>query len=563
MVACAETFTVNPRNNVNINVESYVVDQDEENPLPLSTSNLSNDLKRWSLNHNISHVALDDLLKLMIANFPDTALPTSSKTLLGTPRHIAVKYISGGQYYYFGVEEQIRLVHKIYEKIFINISQVTLTIGCDGFPIYNSSSKQMWPILIKIDQISQCRPLLAGLFCGDSKPSNLIEYLNQFTTEIDQLQTHGIYLGDKQINFSIRCFICDAPARSFLKCTKGHSGYNSCERCDVHGDHEGHIIFPTIVGNLRTNLSFRSRTDPRHHHADSPLLKLNVDLVSGFVLDYMHLVCLGVMRKLINLWLSGPLKCRISTTNSKQISEYLIKISSNFPDEFARRPRSLIHVNRFKATEFRQLLLYTGPCAFRSVLPDKYFRHYLLLHTAMYILLSKSANNSEWNSFAKSLLLKFVTQMSELYGSGSIVYNVHSLLHIADDALKFGSLDNISAFEFESHLCFLKKAIRGNNLPLQQVVKRVKEWEACVFQDSVIVNEKKVKNEPNKNEEFKKFRYRKYIIGTKMGNNCFLLKNNDLVIVNRIYKENCKVMIECKKFTTRTAVKIILLIPLF
>ena len=33
-----------------------------------------------------------------------------------------------------------------------------------------------------------------------------------------------------KINLS-DAFTCDAPARSFLKCVKGHGGYYGCERC--------------------------------------------------------------------------------------------------------------------------------------------------------------------------------------------------------------------------------------------------------------------------------------------------------------------------------------------
>jgi hypothetical protein len=34
--------------------------------------------------------------------------------------------------------------------------------------------------------------------------------------------------------------------------------------------------------------------------------KLLTGLVSGFVLDYMHMVHLGVVRLVLNFWLKGP-----------------------------------------------------------------------------------------------------------------------------------------------------------------------------------------------------------------------------------------------------------------
>ena len=52
-----------------------------------------------------------------------------------------------------------------------------------------------------------------------------------------------------------------------------------------------------------------------HNLSDIPsplgLAQLSVGLVSSFVLDYQHLVCFGVVRRLINTWLRGPLSCRL------------------------------------------------------------------------------------------------------------------------------------------------------------------------------------------------------------------------------------------------------------
>ena len=46
----------------------------------------------------------------------------------------------------------------------------------------------------------------------------------------------------------------------------------------------------------------------------SPLTELNIGMVSHFPLDYIHLVCLGVVRRTICLWIKGELQCRQSST---------------------------------------------------------------------------------------------------------------------------------------------------------------------------------------------------------------------------------------------------------
>lgn len=49
------------------------------------------------------------------------------------------------------------------------------------------------------------------------------------------------------------------------------------------------------------------------------------------------------------------------------------------------------------------------------------------------------------------------------------------LSHLSDDALRFGALDNFSAFPFENYLGQLKKLVRTPNKPLQQICRRLHE----------------------------------------------------------------------------------------
>lgn len=53
-------------------------------------------------------------------------------------------------------------------------------------------------------------------------------------------------------------------------------------------------------------------------------------------------------------------------------------------------------------------------------------------------------------------------------------YNVHALIHIADDVEHYGSsLNGINAFQFENHLRGLKKGVRKAQNPISQVAKRI------------------------------------------------------------------------------------------
>ena len=155
---------------------------------------------------------------------------------------------------------------------------------------------------------------------GYNKPSNVIEYLKSFVIETCQLKKNGIKLKDKLYQFCIHSFVFDAPARSFLKFTKLYSAYYSCDRCIQSGKHIGRMTFPEVNSLLRTNEAFNDMLYEDHYknNIKLPLTQLSIGMVTDFVLDYMHLVCLGVMRKLLQFWVKGSLKTRLNCTTSHE-----------------------------------------------------------------------------------------------------------------------------------------------------------------------------------------------------------------------------------------------------
>jgi len=134
------------------------------------------------------------------------------------------------------------------------------------------------------------------------------EYVADFVQELQCLPETGLTCNNNHLTIHIDCFVCDAPARAFIKNIKGHGGYRGCEKCVQEGVYiNNRMIFPEIRARLRTYDEFESLADEGNHRGRSPLCVLRVGLVTGFVYDYMHLVCLGVMRKLIKFWQGGTL----------------------------------------------------------------------------------------------------------------------------------------------------------------------------------------------------------------------------------------------------------------
>ncbi|XP_024867765.1 uncharacterized protein LOC112452011, partial [Temnothorax curvispinosus] len=104
-------------------------------------------------------------------------------------------------------------------------------ISIDGLPVSKSSFVDVWPILGRCTGLYDQRPIVIGLFCGSGKPKPLDSYLMDFIDELKVLQNDGIKCNNQVFRVFVHWFICDAPARAYLKCIKCHTGYNGYERC--------------------------------------------------------------------------------------------------------------------------------------------------------------------------------------------------------------------------------------------------------------------------------------------------------------------------------------------
>ena len=216
--------------------------------------------------------------------------------------------------------------------------------------------------------------------------------------------------------------------------------------------------------------------DEDHHQLRSPLNRLNFGMVSRFVLDNMHLVFLGIVRKNIFLWLYGPLKTRLPSRSVNEISESLVSLAPHISRDFSRKSRALAEVKMWKATEFRLFLLYTGCIAVYKKLPPVIYRNFMLLSTCVRLLLLPS-RGSFTLAYIQQLIEIFVKNFANIYGSQVLSYNVHSLLHLVEDAKLFGSLDNVSCFPFENYLGTLKRLITKHQQknPIPQIIRRLEE----------------------------------------------------------------------------------------
>ncbi|KAI8115911.1 hypothetical protein CVS40_11942 [Lucilia cuprina] len=237
--------------------------------------------------------------------------------------------------------------------------------------ISNSALNELLTILRDHDMFGYPDVFSVGVYEGYSKPKDVNEYIMEFVNEAKLLLENGICFENKLFEIKIGCFIMDAPARSFVLGIKGHNGYFSCTRCIQKGSmYKNRVVFPYIENiPSRDDISFRHRAHPEHHNIVSVIESLPIDMLQQIGLDYIHIICLGVKRTLLKAW--ARKKGEMFSLNSwhiSNISTQLISLKNCVPIEFSRKPRSLDDLERWKATELRQFLLYYGPLILRPIL---------------------------------------------------------------------------------------------------------------------------------------------------------------------------------------------------
>lgn len=477
------------------------------------TTSLHSRLRQWATENHCKQKCVNGILSILRDQGHN--LPKDARTLLKTPRIVNTIDRCNGKYVYFGIQHSITSIFEENKDFAAACNCINMKVNVDGVPLFKSKNTHFWPILGSFAKFS---PFLIALWCGEGKPSGLKDFLRDFLEEYKNLLTVGLTFNSKTYIFTIKVFICDAPARAYLKCVKGHTGYYSCERCVIEGEPlQRRVIF--ISGDIvepRAVDKFNALQYQDHQHSRSPLIDAGINCIKSFPLEYMHLVCLGTVRRILHYLKSGPrdYPCRLSARAVQLVSENLINLNGKMPSDFARQPRPLTELERWKATEFRQFVLYSGPVVLKKVVCDEVYNHFLCLTVALSILLDdNNVTRNLYVRYAKELLEYFVNKAPALYGPVFMSYNIHSLSHLADDVLNHDcSLNELSAFEFENYLQELKKFVRQYKNPIAQVVKRKEELEKCSSQ-----------NKPN--QVISNF------VSANERNGCFLLHNDKYVFV--------------------------------
>lgn len=448
------------------------------------TLSLKDQLSRWAVFFSVPAVGVSVILKILVVYKVAINLPVDSRTILKTARTVTTKEMAGGEYFHFGISECIiQFLSNLSGAAFDKLGQtLDLVVGMDGLPGFKSVNSHIWPILGGLRENGVLsKPFTIGIFYGVESKMDVHEYLHDFVRDLNACRTEGFFCRNRNFRVRLWSVVCDAPARAFVKNTLGHAGKNACERCKIRGEKLKGMCFNGEEAPIRTDAGVRNMTDMEHHHGPSPLTNAGVRLVSDVVLDYMHLILLGVIRKILVMWLlpeRGQERriCRLKPAVIEQLNSRVFSCSETCPKEFARKPRSFAHIRMFKATELRTFLLYTAIVVAKGFVSPKVYLNLKHLICSMRIYLNDSySSDIEYRRFAKRSCVAFVKQYRQIYGAREVTYNVHNVIHLHKDNKRYGNLDNVSAFPFENHLQSFKRMLRTGANTLQQIIRRIDE----------------------------------------------------------------------------------------
>lgn len=265
----------------------------------------------------------------------------------------------------------------------------------------------------------------------------------------------------------------------------------------------------------------------------------------------MHLLCVGVMKNLIESWITGRKSCRLSTEKNKELKMLLSSFSSNVPSEFQRKIFDLDDLSHWKATQYRFVLFYFGHVLTEFILPKDLNMHYSLLFAACRILSHENlAKKDEYVALAEKFLKNFFVLMPTFYGKDCQVMNYHNLIHITDDVRYMGaSIAHFSSFPFENCLSHIKKLIRTPVEPLAQVLRRFAELETCsevevkphtLFSLDIHTTKGFFLKQKSQSPQLTAVKFNNFNITTKKPNNAVQLNNGKIYLVEKLYLKKKK-----------------------
>ena len=370
---------------------------------------------------------------------------------------------------------------------------ISFTVNTDGVNKYSSSTAgHLWPVYLMINELPKEHRfrkkfmIPAYIYCDKHDP-NMLTFLNPLVEKLNTFYDSGIQVpGSADGDITVRCMLfvatVDLPARAALMNMKQYNGKCACHLCKTegtsYGQHNLHRCWPYEENHeKRTHqdqIYFATKATQKQPvmgvkgHSIFAKLQYPFDLIRSFAIDWMHCVCLGVVKYIMQLQLSEGNRDKdfYIGVSKACLSHRLLSIKP--PDIVGRLPRSLEDLKHWKATELKNWLLHYSTAVLRKILNPLYLFHWTLLVSGIGILCGDSISDDDLRD-ADDMLQTFVFLMPILYGPTKCTMNIHLLQHLAYYVSRRGPLWAYSCFAFEGMNAFIKPLVHGTHHAMEQI----------------------------------------------------------------------------------------------
>lgn len=380
-----------------------------------------------------------------------------------------------------------------YHKLSVAQDDVTLTFNTDGVPLYDSSKVGIWPLLVMVNEIPYKQRIeklmLAALWFGPKKP-NMNCFLIPFVKTMNELSSTGVVWRDNSGVSHVSkaypgpCTVDTIARRDVMNMTQ-FNGAQGCAWCEDEGKvmpkGKGtcRVYVPTgSAPKLRTHDSFVSHARKARPGAPScGVMGVSVLTLltffkfgTGFVVDYMHSVCLGFVKSTMTVWRKSR-KCRKFKfrTHLDDANDCLLSLTGVW--ELSRLPRSLHESKYWKASDWRNWMLFYSPIVLKGRIPKPHYDHWMKFVEMLHYLLGPCVSIENIINMQKEMM-KFLVEYKDFYGEEYMTYNAHLLLHLVDSVKNWGPLWGYSLFPFESMNGTLGRFVNGTRYAHLQIVEK-------------------------------------------------------------------------------------------
>ena len=170
------------------------------------------------------------------------------------------------------------------------------------------------------------------------------------------------------------------------------------------------------------------------------------DPIKDHAIDPMHLLYLGIAKKMTKHYYTSGLLNKNDVKNIQQIADRI-----RVPHTVGRLPRKIASgYCSFTADQWKNWTLIYSSVALKGILPAEDFQIWLLFVRVVFLLTRKYLRKTDLE-LADVLLLRFAMQVERRYGKYFCTPNLHMACHLKDCIEDFSTIYAFWCFSFERY----------------------------------------------------------------------------------------------------------------